>query len=129
MLILGITGVLSPAKKKPAAPSDADTGGAPMQAVIKDFSTEGENWSLTAKEARLEADTDSLIRAGGGARDAADRAGAGGEAAWSGGGQRLTVKADEGHTGKGPQRRIQMSGHVRVEFSGEEKVRADHALA
>ena len=123
VLFLGITGVLSPAKKKPAAPSDADKSGAPMQAVIKEFSTEGENWSLTAKEALLEAGSDKLIAAPGGEEPGTRLIGPVLEVKQpgSGGGQRLTVKADEGHTEKVPQRRIQMSGHVRVEFYGEEK--------
>jgi len=122
VLILGITGVLSPVKKKPAASSETDTGGAPMQAVVKDFSSEGENWKLSAKEARLEADTDSLMTATGSAEGGMRLIGPVLEVKQpgSGGGQRLRVTADEGRTAKGPQRRIQMSGHVRVEFSGEE---------
>jgi lipopolysaccharide transport protein LptA len=112
VLFLGVTGVLSPKKQEPVVSKTVGQGPADKGDIIEDFEIKADTWFLKADQARP--------REGGGmdlVKPSLEvkQAGASGE-------ERLTVQASEGTLQLEPEKRVHMSGGVRIEFSGAEKI-------
>jgi lipopolysaccharide transport protein LptA len=112
VLALGVTGVLSPKKPEPVAAKTGKEAGGPRLNTINNFEIRGDTWLLKADEARpKEGGGYELVKPS----LEVKRTGAAGE-------EHLTVHASEGTLQMEPAKRVQMSGGVQIEFSGEEKV-------
>jgi len=114
VLILGVTGVLSTRRQELAVSKGSGTNPARMEDLIENFSISDPAgaWLLKADQARP--------REGGGYQLIkpsleVKQTGAGGE-------ERLTVQASEGTLQLEPEKSVRMSGGVRIEFAGAEKI-------
>jgi lipopolysaccharide transport protein LptA len=112
VLLLGVTGVLSPKKQEPVVSKTGGQGPARNEDIIEDFEIKADTWFLKADQARpKEGGGMNLVRPS----LEVKQTGAGGE-------ERLTVQASEGTLQTEPEKRVHMSGGVRIEFIGEEKI-------
>ncbi len=114
VLFLGVTGVFSPKKQEPSVPKSGSQVPARSEDTIEDFSISDPAgaWSLKAGQARP--------KEGGGyelIKPVLDvkQAGAAGE-------ERLSVQASEGDVQSETAKLVRMSGGVRIEFVGAEKI-------
>jgi len=127
VLVLGIAGVFSPDVKQtpsytpPEAEPEPDPGVADpaastagpvvaMKTVFESFEATGKDWVLTAVKGRLDPErgillVEPLLKV---------------ERKDSRGEQRMEARADRGTFTRKPKQHVAMSGHVRVEFTGEE---------
>jgi lipopolysaccharide transport protein LptA len=112
VLILGVTGVLSPKKPQPVASKAAAESPARKENVIDEFEIKGDTWRLKADQARPNEDGSlKLIKP---VLEVTQSTAAGQE--------RLAVQASEGALQLEPEKRVHMSGGVRVEFIGAERI-------
>jgi lipopolysaccharide transport protein LptA len=111
VLLLGVTGVLSPRRQEPAA-SKTGNEGERKDDTIDDFEIKGDAWLLKADQARpKEGGGYELIKP---SLELKQTVAAGEE--------HLTVQASEGTLQLEPQKHVQMSGGVHMEFIGAEKI-------
>ena len=113
VLILGVTGVLSSRKPAPvASKAGAAESTTSKENAIEQFEIKGDTWLLKADQARPKEDGSmELVKPVLEAKQVT----ATGE-------ERLSVQASEGTLQLEPEKRVHMSGGVRVEFVGAERV-------
>ena len=114
VLFLGVTGVFSSKKQELGASKGGNPGAARSEDIIEDFSISDPagSWSLKADQARpKEGGGYELIKP----VLEVKQAGAAGE-------ERLAVQASKGDLQSETEKRVRMSGGVRIEFVGAEKI-------
>ncbi len=111
VLLLGVTGILSPKKQEPVVSKAGNEGGRGTE-TIDDFEIRGDAWLLEADQARpKEGGGYELVKP---LLELKQTVAAGEE--------HLTVQASEGTLQVEPAKHVQMSGGVHMEFVGAEKI-------
>ncbi|MGD1000733.1 MAG: LptA/OstA family protein [Candidatus Brocadiia bacterium] len=111
VLVLGVTGVLSPKRPEPVVSKTGNEGGR-REDTIDDFEIKGDAWLLKADQARpKEGGGYELIKP---SLELKQTVAAGEE--------RLSVQASEGTLQMEPEKHVRMSGGVHMEFVGVEKI-------